>query len=144
MLSASIISSCSSNDDDNNDGTPSGPISFKIDGVPVVFAAEDIVVTHGNGNEYNLMAEDQASNYLYFNFSSNDMNMDIDTFHYDPVGELDYFEVGLDGIDTEVEINTAGHLKGTFSGQVYYIDEDGNPIVENVTDGKLDVNYTPN
>ncbi len=136
--------SCSNSDDNNTNVTPTGPISFKVDGIPVTFAASTIFVTHGDGDNYALMAQDNDANFMYFNFVANDMNMNIDTFHYDPIGDLDYYELGLDGIDTQVEINTTGHLKGTFSGQVYYQDADNNPIVKSVTDGKLDITYTAN
>lgn len=121
----------------DDDSTPAGHhshgLSFKLNGTLKTF--EDVYVVE-TGNVLEVWAENSDTDY--FTFTAEKGNMDGGTFSnfgYE-AGSKHY--VPFEDLTETVEVNTDGHLKGTFSGTWHNETDD---VDVTVTEGKYDIEY---
>ncbi|HEX9980608.1 MAG TPA: hypothetical protein VGB50_08580 [Flavobacterium sp.] len=139
VFSVSALS-CSSDDNHDHHQVSTASISFKIDDHLVEF--DSPVTVFGYAPDYDLLCNDTEGNHFAISFHLGSTSHFITgVFIYDPIVESEYYYGG--GVwTTNAEINTPGRLKGTFSGQVVDNDDQGEMILFDITEGRIDVTYT--
>jgi len=140
MLSFSLFSSCSNNDDSNDTTpTPDDVFTAKINGVQKNFTVTNVAVIEYEGyTDIEITAKMSGDPTNTFELNLTRDSGEVFFVQYSEIGNY-YQPSPLESFSVNIGENTANKLKGTFSGTMLETSDASNTVT--VTNGAFDIYY---